>query len=220
MQLPIAVLSGDLVDSTEYSSEAVDRAIDRIQRIAEDHETSTFTSPVKFTRFRGDGWQFAVGYVPEALRLAVRCISVLKGSVDLPHTRIAIGIGIADSMGTTSLADAHGSAFTVSGQALDWLSKTNKRLTIAGQASGVTALHQIATEALMLRINKWTREQSEAATLFLRNPKISGKEIAETLGITPQAVSARLTGAEAQDVGELLTSWEEEFQLYPEQTND
>ncbi|MBL4929211.1 hypothetical protein [Fuscibacter oryzae] len=213
LELPSAVLTGDLVKSQMHSQEMIGRALDVIKGIANDHSERTGDFAPKFTRFRGDGWQFAMGNVPQALRVAVLIGASLKGASDLPSTRISIGVGQIDSMGSQTLADASGEAFIVSGRALDWLERKAGSLAISGL--GITYLHQIAVELLELRMKLWTSHQAEAAALYLNGPYATGREVATRLGISQQAVSYRLAGADARRIAELLEEWETEFQLIP-----
>lgn len=212
-RLPYAVLTGDLVESQAYPPSAISAALDVIRTIAEDHVGSSFDIAPKFTRFRGDGWQFVMGNAPQSLQLAVRIFASLKGAADLPTTRLSIGIGQIDSLGADTLADAAGEAFIASGRALDWLERKGGTFAISGP--GVTALHQIAAEFLELRLQLWTQPQAEATALFLRPTRNSGRDIAVRLGISQQAVSYRLTGADARRIAELLYEWETEFKLMP-----
>lgn len=212
-KLPSAVLTGDLVRSQQYAQDAISKALDAIEAVSRNHFDSTYDLAPKFTRFRGDGWQFVVGNVPRALRLAVLIQAALKADTGLPSTRISIGVGTIDTMGGASLADASGEAFVVSGRTLDWLERNGGTLCLAGK--GITYLHQIAAEFLELRIKLWTPQQAEAAAIFLGATQVTGREVATRLGISQQAVSYRLAGADARRISELLYEWETEFQLLP-----
>lgn len=209
-----AVLAGDLIGSTQFKSEKVDEALDLVRAVALDHFETTFDLAPNFTRFRGDGWQFAISHWPSALRLAIQIMAGLKGSADLPQTRVSIGIGAITSLGTQTLADASGEAFISSGRGLDWLERNGRCLSIAGP--GIGSFHQIAVELFEMRLNLWTKEQAEAAALYLRQTRTTGRDIAEKLKISPQAVSYRLKGADAQRLAELVYNWETEVKLTPE----
>ena len=204
-----AVLAGDLIGSTQFKPEKVDAALDLIRAVALDHCETTPDLAPNFTRFRGDGWQFAISHVPSALRLAIQIMAGLKGYADLPQTRVSIGVGAITSMGTQTLADASGEAFVSSGRGLDWLERNGRGLAIAGPKIGT--LHQIAVELFEMRLNLWTNEQAEAAALYLRQTRTTGRDIAERLRISPQAVSYRLKGADAQQLAELVYDWETEL---------
>lgn len=212
-KLPSAVLTGDLVQSQQYTQETISKALDAIEAVSRNHFDSTYDLNPKFTRFRGDGWQFVIGNVPRTLRLAVLIQAELRADPSLPSTRISIGVGKIDSMGSASLADASGEAFVVSGRALDWLERNGGTLSMSGK--GISQLHQIAVEFLELRVKLWTPQQAEAAAIFLGTTEATGRDIATHLGISQQAVSYRLAGADARRISELLNEWETEFELLP-----
>ena len=87
----------------------------------------------RFTRFRGDGWQMHVAD-PGPRRSARRSSPVarLRAADAGLATRVAIGIGQVDSLGSGDLADARGPAFETSGRALDRMPRT-RRLAIDGE---------------------------------------------------------------------------------------
>lgn len=202
---PIAILTGDLVGSRQVPSGTVEDAMRLLHQTARDIGAWFGGDESRFTRFRGDGWQI---YVPEAgvgLRAALCMIARLHGSGLAIATRVGIGIGTADSLGSDSLADAHGAAFEAAGQALEHSGRLH-RLAITGER--VTPLHSIVVRLIDERIGRWTKQQAEAVAHYLHpdNPTLS--EIAARLGITPQAVSYRLNGAGATVLRLALRDWE------------
>ncbi len=64
------------------------------------------------------------------------------------------------------------------------------------------------------RISRWTPEQAEAVAHFLHPDAPPATEIAERLGITPQAVSYRLRGAGAKTLRKVLETLEARKMLY------
>ncbi len=123
----------------------------------------------------------------------------------LLDSRIAIGLGPAESLGTADLSDARGAAFEASGRGLDGMGR-QRQLAVAGP--GVTALHRVIVELLEEHARRWTREQAEAAALWLHpgNPTLA--DVAPRLGITPQAVNYRLSGGSVQAIRRALAGWE------------
>ena len=201
-----AVLTGDLVESGKAGAAAVERALDRLAQTADAIATwQPGAPPTRFTRFRGDGWQAVLSGAPA---LALRAAIVLRASLGAAgsETRIAIGFGSADSLGSRDLADAHGTAFERSGRALDALARQPRMALAAGGAN--LAFHRIILDLIDERLQRWTPEQAEAAALYLvpANPTLA--EIGEWLGITPQAVGYRLAGAGATRLRKALADWE------------
>ena len=101
-----AVLTGDLVDSTAAPPADVDRLMHRLETAAQKAARALGTDPPRFTRFRGDGWQIVVS--PAALYL--RTTAVLLSGLRLFDigigTRVGIGIGAVDRLGTRDLCGA------------------------------------------------------------------------------------------------------------------
>ncbi len=202
----IAVLTGDLVDSTRQTAARVDIAMLALRGAAD--RIAAWQAPAsatRFTRFRGDGWQIALSEPHFALRAAV----VLQGTLGALglESRISIGIGSAEHLGTTDLADAAGQAFEVSGQALDKMGDT-ARIAIAGPT--VTDADAMIADLLGERMGRWTAAQAEAAALQLASPDrpVTLNEIGQMLGISAQAVNDRVRGAGCATIASVLRRWE------------
>jgi hypothetical protein len=202
----IAVLTGDLVASTHHAPDQVDAAMQALRQAAA--LVTTWQDPprdARFTRFRGDGWQIILHDHHLSLRAAV----VLQGSLGAlgMESRISIGIGSAESLGTTDLSDAAGKAFELSGQGLDKMADT-LRIAIAGPP--VTDEDAMIADLLGERMGRWTAAQAEAAALQLALPDriVTLHEIGKTLGISPQAVNDRVRGAGCATIASVLRRWE------------
>jgi hypothetical protein len=202
----IAVITGDLVRSTRHSADAVDAAMQAI-RLTSDAIAGWYIprKDTRFTRFRGDGWQIYLAKPRFSLRAAV----VIQGTLMARNmeSRISIGIGQSDSLGSTDLADAAGKAFEESGRGLDNMGD-NFRLNISGE--GVQPRDGIIADLLGERMQKWTAAQAEAAALQLGSPsKIRTLfDIGGELNISPQAVNDRVRGAGCATLASALQRWE------------
>lgn len=201
-----AILTGDLVDSTEAAPGVLERAMAELAGAAEGIAGWPDAADTRFTRFRGDGWQLRVRDPARGLRAALVLTARLRAAdLDLA-TRVAIGIGAVESPGTDSLADAHGPAFEASGHALDAIGR-GRRLAIAG--AGVAALHRAIVDLLDERTGRWTMQQAEAAALYLHPGDPTLADLAPGLGISTQAVNYRVTGAGAPSMRRALAEWEQ-----------
>jgi hypothetical protein len=193
-----SIFSGDIVKSTSLSEAELGEAMTVIRvTLKERHHDNIF-----FTRYRGDGWQAASARPFDALDNAIAVLANLrtKGL----SSRIAIGIGTIEHLGTTDLSDGRGDAFTASGHALDQMQR-GQTLAIAGQR--VSNEDKAIIALLDERASRWTREQAEAMTKSLSPGKTTDKESAKSLGITPQAMSDRLYGAGFPSIWSALTLW-------------
>jgi hypothetical protein len=202
-----AVVTGDLVGSTEKPVRALERAMEVLAEAARGI-SAWAGADTRFTRYRGDGWQMRVALPGLALRAALTAFAGLRAADAGLATRAAIGIGRVDSIGTGDLSDAHGAAFESSGHALDRMPRT-RRLTIDGE--GVTPLHRIVVDLLDERSSRWTREQAEAMALHLAPDNPTLTDIAPRLRISPQAVNYRLAGAGGTAIRHALRDWEADF---------
>lgn len=184
---PFAILTGDMIGSTAQPA-AVSAAMQVLTEVSGTVERWS-GRPARFTRFRGDGWQFALpaGY---ALRAALLVAARLRAGGHL-QTRIAIGIGPLTYSGTRDLSDASGPAFTASGRARDQMPK--------GQVWAIAGAVEPWAEALIALAEwhsaRWSREQAEAVAVMLAEPEVTQLLAAERVGITRQAWQARLSGA-------------------------
>jgi len=123
------------------------------------------------------------------------------------ESRMFIGIGTADTLGTDTLADASGDVFTLSGQGLDDI---GNRIRIGFDGSGVSVEDRLIAELLAERMQRWTAAQAEAAALQLASPTRIATlgEVGKTLNISPQAVNDRAHGAGSATIALVLSRWE------------
>jgi hypothetical protein len=184
----VAVLSGDLIRSSDAQIDALDRTMAELSGATENFNGWN-RDAVRFTRFRGDGWQMRVADPDLSLRLALYLLARLRSKPDLLGTRISIGIGPESYAGSKDLSDARGKAFELSGRGLDKMGP-KRRLVVAGQ--GLTRLHPVVAELLEQLARKWTVEQAEA-------------------------VNYRLSGGDVQVMRNALAGWEEAFELFAAQ---
>lgn len=202
----IAVLTGDIVNSSQSSAIEIDTAMQSIRSVAQViAEWQRPPKDTRFTRYRGDGWQIYLEKPRFSLRAAV-VIQATLTALDM-ESRISIGIGFAESLGTADLADAAGTAFEHSGRGLDDMGSI-WRLGILGD--GVEAKDGIIADLLGERMQKWTEAQAAAAAMQLASPiKIRTLfEIGRELNISPQAVNDRVRGAGCAQIASALQRWE------------
>lgn len=202
----VAVLTGDLIDSSDIGAAATKRAIQTIEDTARALAGWPQNDPRHFDRFRGDGWQILLEDHAIALRCSILITARLMADRDLPGTRIAIGIGYAqDTPESVNIAAASGTAFEASGHMLDAMQKQD-RLQIDGH--GIGPLHWAIATLVEEHIRRWSPEQAEATAHYLHPSDPTQKEIAEVLEVTPQAVHSRLKGAGAQALRQAIRFWE------------
>lgn len=216
-----AVLTGDLVGSSGAGPVAVETAMTALvsatQAISSHGETNT-----RFTRFRGDGWQLVLENPAISLWATIIMTARLRASDAGLATRIAIGIGSVESLGSNDLGDASGAAFELSGRLLDRM-PADRRLAIAGPKNPdqppfrqlVTPFHMAIFALLGHQTSRWTAAQAEAVALALEHGDETQARLAERLGVTRQAVQSRLAAAGLAALEPALRA----FELYPWNTD-
>ncbi len=207
MNCTAAVLTGDLIGSTKSDPDFTDRAMAALESAARALSGWRDETETRFTRFRGDGWQILVEPAAWGLRAALFLKARLGAAGTGIDTRIAIGLGPVGDPGHGTLGAASGAAFEASGRALDAMKKGNV-LVIEG--AGVTGLHRATVTLLTPIIQDWSREQAEAVAHAIEPSSPTLAQIANRLGITPQAVNYRLKAADFSAVDEALKLWESE----------
>ncbi|WP_420858749.1 hypothetical protein [Marivivens marinus] len=189
----IAVLTGDLVNSTELPPESIDRAMaalaDASERLGALQERS-----LRFTRHRGDGWQVVLSEPGLYLRAALGFRAAVKTLGQNFDTYIGIADGQVDGELPSNLNSATQDVFVNSGLALETL-KASRRL-------GWRFLHddfkdKAATLTLADQISQgWTAAQSAAVKQVIFNYESrTMTDVAEALGISRQAATKSLDAA-------------------------
>lgn len=188
MHAPNAILIGDLIASTAASPADIAATMQVLQDAAADLGAGT-----RFTRFRGDGWQLYLQDPGKSLAACLFLQARLRGHAPL-CSRIAVGIAAADMPKTADLSQAMGPAFTFAGHALD-LMPQGQILALDGDVNTIDGFQKLAFQFSEDRIARWSRDQARAMALAIAPKPTPRAEIAQILGVTRQAINARLIAA-------------------------
>ncbi len=193
-----AVLTGDLIDSTELDSERRENARNLVLGSVGKLDDWSRKKVVrgKPEVFRGDQWQALLSQPKFAFRAAlyVRARLIATGC----DTRISIAIGAVDRISRTSISRSDGDAFVRSGHGLDEM-KTDSELAISlpgnMQDSGrwLSAVAELSGAILIGWRKK--RRQAEVVSLAIDPGDLNQQEIGKRLGTSHQSVSKTLKAA-------------------------
>lgn len=197
-----AVLTGDIVASRRATKSDLDDGLSALRDAAQAFGPRHGFS-LRFTRYRGDGWQVYLADPALALRTMVFLRARLKASVKGLDTRVAAGLGEADIGHDSDLSAATGDAFFRSGEALDAIG--DHRMAMAGHP--VPDWPETVVSLLDAILSDWTAAQAEAAAIDVGESIIQA-DIAAKLGITRQAVQQRLAGAKISAVTHAIETFE------------
>lgn len=197
-----SVLTGDLIASTRHPSAWADAAMAALESAARDWPLGD----LRFTRFRGDGWQILVPEPADALRVALRMAAALAAADTGLATRIAIGIGGVTSTGTRDLSDAAGRAFTRSGRGLDAMPRG--RVWAVSGGAGLPPWVDALVALAEWHVAGWTAGQAAVVADVLTPIDATQEERAARMGLSRQAWKARLDGSGIAAWRPALTAWE------------
>ncbi len=186
-----AVLTGDLIGSTQVGQAAVDGAMDVLEAISRT-EAEDSGLDIRFVRFRGDGWQMYCSDAAKVFRLTVLVLANLHCRPALAQTRLAVATGTVSVLPPKGLASANGEVFSNSGRLLDGMT-TQKLLFLDGKSSPPWKIALFSY--LAWQSPRWSPEQAQAIAIAFRNDPPRKHTVANELGISRQAAEARLSGA-------------------------
>ena len=195
--MKLAVLTGDLVRSTELSRGRLELAMQTLTKAATEADT-WHGAPLMFSRNRGDGWQVCLARPALALRTALYLRAALRNSGKDLSTRIAIAVGTGDPGDAGDLNAASGQAFIDSGRALDGLQAPAMMVFADGGAMG--AVVRLAD----CLFQGWTQAQARAVRPMLAPGTLTRREVASATGVTRQAVDQALEAANYPALAEAL----------------
>ncbi|MCG9972460.1 SatD family protein [Christiangramia crocea] len=198
----IAVISADLLSSSSYPKELLEKTITTLNK--EFRELERLTKPnSEFKIYRGDSFQGIVYSPEEALLFALRIKTAInrlhlndsesnKAFKRVADLRLAIGIGTYDFQ-RDSILESNGQAFQFSGRTLDEIKKENRKLKLKTPSDNIN--EEFDTSFLLFDTisDKWSTASAEVIYYLLKGFKET--EIATELGISQSAVNQRKKAA-------------------------
>lgn len=198
---PIAVLTGDIVNSRAYEPEEwIDILKPFFQQFGD--------SPVDWEIYRGDEFQLRVAG-EKALETAIRIKALVKQVKQL-DVRLGIGVG-EESYRGSRVGESNGPAYQRSGKTFESLKKQDRTMGIAtGKEAFDRALNLMLDLALDI-MDAWSPVSAEVMALVLAAPETSQEALALQLNIRQSAVSQRLKRARKDLVFELLSYYSQSY---------
>lgn len=204
----IAVLTGDIIGSTQMAPADLERAFDALSACAET-QAEWHGESLHFTRQRGDGWQVRLARPELALRSALAFRAALRSEGKEFSTRMAVAEGPA--MPHPSGADLNSvtdKVYIESGQALDEIKTRHIPIQLVHQKLNKTG----AAFALADHISQgWTQAQAAAMLPMLAPGETESRTaLARSLGKSRQAVTKALDAAAFEAIWYALHNLEAE----------
>lgn len=189
----IAVITGDLVNSTSLDRTKITRAMSTLSDLFEQQRHWIGRN---FTRQSGDGWQAVVLYPEHAIRSTLAMRAALRSLDHDIEAYFSISVGELQTAPPENLNEISDKVFVNSGRALQILKERSQKDGVLichwdwGAAESVAVLADHISQG-------WTPAQAAAMLIYL-NPhsdEISYTDAAEALGISRQAVTKSLKSA-------------------------
>ncbi|NIY81116.1 hypothetical protein HCZ23_16765 [Celeribacter sp. HF31] len=192
----IAVLTGDLVNSTGLGPEKVERAFMALEDCAEMQAEWMGGQSLHFTRHRGDGWQVALAEPKYALRSALCFRAALRALGEEFDSYIGIAEGDVEGEIGPDLNEETATVFAQSGEELEDL-KTSRHFRMAHHSLQAIDAAIILADSIF---QNWTPTQAETMKLAMSPEAMSFSQISEILKKSRQTVTKTLKAASYEHV--------------------
>lgn len=196
----IAVISADLLSSSNYSSELLERVLTALNE--EFKLIKKDSAQTEFEIYRGDSFQGIV-QPQDALKIAL----LIKTSINRLHSqdsknsnsfkkeadlRISIGIGSHDFK-RASILESNGQAFQLSGRTLDDMKNEGRKLMLSTPDKNINQEFNTSLFLFEIISDKWSTASAEVVYYLLQGMKET--DIAGAIGISQSAVNQRKKAA-------------------------
>ncbi|WP_158769606.1 MarR family transcriptional regulator [Paraglaciecola sp. L1A13] len=201
----IAVLTGDLVDSTNMSRQDYQLAIRLMEHYIQVCQKRFNT---RGEIYRGDAIQLIFSQPQYAMRVAIELKSLLISAPDATKPiGITLSVGLGDQLieGSTPSV-SQGSAFTLSGRGLDIT--PSGHMSLHHEGSDFYDALVLATQFLDHLLCSHTKIQANVLYHYLLADYPTHSELATALGTSQQNVTKHLTRMGAELVKQYLTLYE------------
>jgi hypothetical protein len=192
----IAVITADLVNSSNYSEAFLDKILKNLNAEFEKLEHQYAEGEIDFKIYRGDSFQGVILSFQDSLKIALQLKSLInkvklknqKPASTLADVKIAIGIGSFDYKGD-SIAESNGQAFQFSGRTLDEMKNESRKIRLRTPLESLNSEFDASFFLLDAVMEKWSQASAEVVYYLLKGMKET--EIAEILKISQSAVNQR-----------------------------
>ncbi len=214
----IAVISADLLSSSGYSREYLEKVLVALKDEFEELKTINKSAASNFKIFRGDSFQGIVEFPAESLKIAIRLKTVINRlQVDknsraiTADIRCAIGIGTYDFK-RESISESNGQAFQFSGRTLDSMKNSARKTLLKTPMESIDNEFNTSLFLFDTLTDKWSTASAEVVYFLLKGFK--EQDIAEKLEISQSAVNQRKKAAGWDAIAQLLERYNQVISQY------
>jgi len=196
-----AVLTGDIVNSTQLGAAREKKLLRLIAQVL---------SPHKYEFYRGDSFQAYVTAADKGLMLALQCrMAAISLSDELAppafDIRVSIGIGPVQ-LPVKTLSTAKGEAFVLSGRAFDKIEQQGEKLAIITGNPLANEGLQVIADYINAILNNMTVKQ--AAVIFELLNGHTQQTVAERMKRSKSTIHQHVTAGRWPEIEKLLRQYE------------
>ncbi|GHC51697.1 hypothetical protein [Ulvibacter litoralis] len=216
----IAILSGDLINSSEYESTTLKAVVTTLKKEFAVIEAQYPGERISFSIYRGDSFQGVVENPVLALTIALQIkaavnavtnAEVSKSTTPIAGIRISIGIGEATYQ-KDALAESNGEAFQYSGRTLDIMKAEGMKMALTTANADVNSEFKVQLKFLDATTDRWSIASAEVVYFLLKGYK--EQEIATELSRSQAAINLRKKAAGWDEIKLLLERYTQVAQQY------
>jgi len=208
----VAVLTADLVESSLYEEEVLEKVLNTLKAEFAHIRDNYGEENVRLKIYRGDSFQGVIKQPEEALKIALQ-IKAAVNRIHLKKTKknkayskiadfkIAIGIG-TQNIEREAISESNGQAFQFSGRTLDEMKTENQKTRLKTELEEVNAEFNTSFFLMDTITDKWSTASAEVVYYLLSGLK--EREIATEINISQSAVNQRKKAAGWEAISELL----------------
>ncbi|WP_308991211.1 SatD family protein [Mariniflexile litorale] len=191
----VSIITGDIIRSKKFKNPEI------WLTPLKEALTKTGIDKKYWEIFRGDSFQIEIESNQLAFNIATyikACIKTVKGL----DVRMAIGIGDKNFEGD-EVTESNGEAFQFSGETLEELKKEKTNLKLKSHNLILNEELNLYFKFASISMDNWSVSSAETVKIALENSTALQTEMAQTLGVSQDAVSKRLKRAHFNEIMEL-----------------
>jgi hypothetical protein len=201
----IAVITGDLVASSEVSSNQVNSMNEELSKYL---DNKPFVM-LPLTFYRGDSFQLMVK-AEKSVEVALTIQSIILWRTET-WARISVGIGTVSKIEPGNVLQSEGEAFQLSGHQLDNMKSEGRLFKIATNSSKHQPMLDAALHLADSLISNW--KPGQASAIAMATQCKTQKEMAQRLNISEPAVSKALKSANWPAFETFLRGYEQTIKM-------
>lgn len=217
----IAILSGDLINSSDYEPATLKAVVKVLKKEFSAIEKQYPNEVLTFSIYRGDSFQGVIENPRLALSIALQIKAavsavtnkkeVSKSAIPVAGIRISIGIGEAEYQ-KNALEESNGEAFQFSGRTLDVMKSEGMKMALTTANKDVNAEFKVQLKFLDATTDRWSIASAEVVYYLLKGFK--EQEIAKELSRSQAAINLRKKAAGWEEIKLLLERYHQVAQQY------